>query len=235
MAYTAALSSGDAAVDGGAHSGKHTIPMAQLVGSRGHVYAFEPLGFARAQLVGKIAESDFKQVSVSSLALADYPPRSIEFLYFPERPGVSGMKRRTDQAGSLDAEVALVETTTLDTLRKDRRPINFVKLDVEGAELLALRGARRLVERHHPVIHVEASFISWDAFGYGPEELLDFCARYDYTVYDVVGTPMTGPAELAASFRTAGVWDYLLLPANRSVSNLVRTAVKEHASTNYGI
>jgi tRNA A58 N-methylase Trm61 len=55
--YEAVLQPGDTVIDGGAHSGKHTIPMARAVGSAGRVFAFEPSPEPYGRLSKNLAEA----------------------------------------------------------------------------------------------------------------------------------------------------------------------------------
>ena len=232
-AYEAVLRPGSIAVDGGAHSGKHTIPMGEAVGPDGTVFAFEPSPEPRSRLEKAIAAAGLTNVVVSSCGLSKPPARELTFLVFPDRPGVSGFERRTDAAGDLDAEEIRVQTTTLDVELADVADLAFIKLDVEGAELDALFGAAALLEAHRPLVHIEASHVSWTPFGYGPTELYAFLADLGYDVIDVVGTPLPDAATLDISFKTAGVWDYLLLPQTAR-GLFAREAVVTHASATYG-
>jgi precorrin-6B methylase 2 len=56
--YEAVLQPGDTVIDGGAHSGKHTIPMAHAVGSAGRVFAFEPSPKPYGRLSKNLAEAN---------------------------------------------------------------------------------------------------------------------------------------------------------------------------------
>ncbi len=229
--YRSILRPGDTAVDGGAHAGKHTIGIAEAVGAAGRVVAFEPQEAARRRLVAALADRHIEWVDVRSCALSRPPARVATFLVFPDRPGVSGFERRTDAAGDLPAEEIVVQTSTLDA-EVETGPVTFVKLDVEGAELDALEGGRRLLAEWHPVVHVEASYISWDPFGYGPKEMLALANEFGYEVVDVIGEPMRTVADLDLSFRTAGVWDYLLLPRS-DAGRAARAAIVEHARRHF--
>ena len=59
--YTTHLNTGDRCVDVGAHSGRHTVPMARKVGRKGVVVAFEPLDTARSSLVQSLAAATLRE------------------------------------------------------------------------------------------------------------------------------------------------------------------------------
>lgn len=233
-AYEAVLQPGDTAIDGGAHSGKHTIPMAQAVGETGRVLAFEPSPDPFRLLQTAVADHGLSQVTAIQKAVSDKASSATSFLVFSDRPGVSGFTRRTDAAGDLPADEISVEVTTIDTYSDHLGATAFIKLDVEGAELLALAGARNVIAKHLPVVHIEASYISWDAFGYGPSELVAFCAEFGYRIVDVIGTPLDSAAAIDESFRTPSVWDYVLLPPTADGDSALNS-LREHAANHYGL
>ena len=59
--YTKVVRPGDTVIDGGAHMGRHAIPLAQLVGAEGKVLAFEPLPFISARLQQSLVTTGLNQ------------------------------------------------------------------------------------------------------------------------------------------------------------------------------
>ena len=125
--YKAELGLGATAVDGGAHYGTHTGPMARLVGPRGRVHAFEPLPFAAAELRRMFAAHP--QVSVHQKALAEREGTG-SFNCIVNDPARSSLLKRDLGSAPLQSREIEVETTTLDQLAA--APVRFIKLDVEG-------------------------------------------------------------------------------------------------------
>jgi FkbM family methyltransferase len=150
-----ALSPGDCAVDAGGHIGFFTMQMAAMVGPNGRVYAFEPLD-ANADLLAAVG-------AAAGTAALTFPAETLNsggaYLL---RDGTAPL------AGNRKKEVTVV---ALDTLAL-RRPVRFIKMDVEGAEPLVVRGAERLLREDRPVILSElhptqlerASGVAADAF-----------------------------------------------------------------------
>jgi hypothetical protein len=75
------------------------------------------------------------------------------------------------------------ELTRLDTERdvQELESIDFVKIDVEGAELEVLKGAARTLSTHRPLIYCEMSERWAGAFGYSPGDLLGFVRSLGYS------------------------------------------------------
>ena len=156
------LPTGGVFVDIGANIGWFSIKAAEKVGPAGHVYAFEPRPDSCAALRRSVAENGFDQiVSVYNVALADQAGTL-----------AIGWERDSDNPGGTwlianDRVDAMMSETThakhrVDAVRLDDAidppRIDMVKIDVEGAEFRALRGAEALLRRYRPIILTEISF-----------------------------------------------------------------------------
>jgi FkbM family methyltransferase len=146
------LKPGDTAIDVGAHVGFFTMQMAALVGPSGKIYAFEPYDQNAELLERSVSENHFSDRIVFQRAAAGATTGSAT-LSFPAETLNSGgayLLRNGDQplAGNRTATVPLV---ALDDLPL-KRPVRFIKLDVEGAEPQVIRGAARVLKDDRPVV-----------------------------------------------------------------------------------
>jgi FkbM family methyltransferase len=91
-----------------------------------------------------------------------------------------------------------IPLSTLDLLCTDLgfRP-DVVKVDVEGYELAALRGARRILEENRPLVFLEIHPARIVELGGSIRELSDLLSAFGYRIFDLDGTPVP-PARLAA-------------------------------------
>ena len=136
------LSPGDVAVDLGARHGWFTGLMAQAVGESGRVYSFEPMP-PLAGVRELVAVNSFSNVDQFDVGVADRPGE----LLFDE------IYLSASQTGT-----RRVEVTTLDTNLKNRtKPVKLVKMDIEGAEPLAIKGAKQIISQDHPIIVMEVN------------------------------------------------------------------------------
>jgi FkbM family methyltransferase len=151
-------------VDVGAHLGTHTVWFAALCPAT-HVHAFEPVarfaGMVRRNITANGLE---RRVTVHQLGLSDRAGRATNRL------------SREHQVGFMpDADAA---DESFDIVRLDkvigRRPVAVIKLDVEGMEAAALRGAKRILSKWRPVVYAEAH--SPDA----ADEIQQVLAPYGY-------------------------------------------------------
>jgi FkbM family methyltransferase len=145
------LQPGDIAVDGGANQGIFTCAFASAVKEEGKVYAFEPLSYAVACLHTNVRLNGFRNVIIHEAALSDRSGRA--FI----RTGAGAVSASLVRSFN-NPEQHEVQTLALDDLRKENRlpKVNFIKLDIEGAESRALKGASELLQVDRPSLCVEA-------------------------------------------------------------------------------
>lgn len=147
---------GDVVIDGGANMGAITIPLAQMVGDNGHVYAFEPQRHIRHILCGNIALNNLYNVTVEERPLWEHPyaflwtPKSKREWYEVPDQHMAGVEMSEEETPDGDPTIG----TTIDCLELER--LDFIKLDIEGAEPRALRGAKKTIEKCQPVMLIEA-------------------------------------------------------------------------------
>jgi FkbM family methyltransferase len=182
------LRPGDSALDVGAHLGFFTMYMASAVGARGLVHAFEPADANADLLERSIDENDYGgRVRFERAAVGASAGRAM--LTFPvETLNSGGAYLLRDGSAPLPGhQKAAVPVVALDGLPL-RRPVRFIKMDVEGAEPQVVKGAERLLREDRPVILSElhptqldrASGVSADGFlaqmhalGYAARRLRD--------------------------------------------------------------
>jgi FkbM family methyltransferase len=143
-----AVIAGDVVIDGGAYWGDTALYFAHRAGSSGRVISFE---FEPSNLAGlahnlglnpRLADS----IEVIPAALWDEPGQTVSIRAF-------GPATAVDAGGDTSAE-----TDTIDALvaRSAVDRVDFIKLDVEGAELNVLQGARATLLRFQPRLAIAA-------------------------------------------------------------------------------
>jgi FkbM family methyltransferase len=176
--YPYLLRSGDAMIDGGAHIGYLTLLGSSCVGPRGSVHAFEPVSATHAALAN---------VRLTQAALG---PRSgtldLELPIDPEGAGILAWGATAIQAGR--GAIERVPMVTLDEYadRARLRDVRVLKLDLEGAELDALAGARDLL-RARRVQHVVCELNTYllDLTGERYDERRALLASYGYRCWQL--------------------------------------------------
>jgi len=140
------LKPGDVFVDAGANMGLFTVIAARLVGPAGRVYAFEMMADTAASLRRNVDLNGATNVVVIERALSDTAGRTIRATVPGVQWGAASIARVYDGAAQD------VETTTLDHALSEISYVCLIKMDLEGAELAALRGAAMTLMRTGAVI-----------------------------------------------------------------------------------
>lgn len=178
-------------IDLGANVGYFTLIMADLVGPRGLVYACEPLPRNLDLLKRSIAENKLQR-RVHVLPVAAGAPQGSGRLLTPSCTTNWGGAYLLSQKGTKKPQHEMLHVTVvrLDSLRIARR-VGFIKADIEGAEYLAMKGSRRLLERDQPVVMCECNPSQLSAVSnVTPTQFVDFMAHLGYSVRRLEGTQL---------------------------------------------
>jgi FkbM family methyltransferase len=142
-AFSAALAQGAIVYDVGANVGFYTLLASRAVGSRGRVFAFEPLPRNLGYLRRHLTLNGISNATVVASAVAD-------------RVGTTGFTEgQNPSTGRVTATAVLqVPAVSLDAFvyEQGQPAPAVVKMDIEGGEAAALRGAARLLREARPVL-----------------------------------------------------------------------------------
>ena len=159
---------GDVIIEIGGHIGYFSMLYSQLVGPRGHVFVFEPgennLPYLRRNLAGKantriIEKAVSDQNGVIKFWLEDLSGQNnsmVENYHL-----LDGNIALAGLGNQVHKKEVTVQSITLDSfieeMASDKLSPNFVKIDVEGAELMVLKGAQNLLTRRAIPLMVEVT------------------------------------------------------------------------------
>ena len=142
-AFTKTIKSGSVVYDIGGHVGFYTLLSSALVGSGGRVYVFEPLPRNIGFLKKHLKLNEVNNVQILSCAVSD-SGKTMNFL-----EGPNSYMGRLSPRGKIK-----VKAVTVDDLCLVGKivPPDYIKIDVEGAEYLVLKGAEGVLSKYKPVI-----------------------------------------------------------------------------------
>jgi len=182
------LSPGKVFVDAGANFGIYTLLASKIVGEGGRVISFEPSSRVFPVLRRNIALNGFKNVLAFPLALTD--KQGLAQLYYHSAVGCDSLGK--DASFEQDAYSEEVETKSLDNVLKCTSVgrVDVIKLDVQGAEELVLRGANEIVTFMRPVVIFEFFPQGAASLGLSPNGTWDFLEGhgYEFFIVDERGT-----------------------------------------------
>src|SRR5262245_14277193 len=169
----------------GAHVGLFTIVLARWAGPSGHIYAFEPAPRTRAALKDHLALNRVAgMVTVVPEAVSDAVGTAAFYLVSssPENT-LSQTHTRLPTAGAIEVPV-----TTIDAFCAARHIVpTLIKIDIEGFEFHALRGAIETLVRHRPVTVVEVHPMNWPEIGVCRDQAAALLAELGYRAIPLNG------------------------------------------------
>jgi FkbM family methyltransferase len=181
------LKPGMIALDIGAHHGLYTLLASKKVGPGGKVVAFEPSPRERKQLSRNVRLNSCRNVRIQPIALGS--KRSQTDLYLVEG-GEDGCNSLRPPVVDSETRRVRVDVYPFDEVAPQLglTRVDFVKLDVEGAELDVLKGAPGLLRSpSRPVLLVEVYDIRTQPWGYKAREIVGFLDQLGYRWFELVG------------------------------------------------
>lgn len=136
---------GKTVFDVGANAGYYTLAFSRMVGPKGSVFAFEPLGRNCEKILRHLSLNGIRNAQLVQCALSD------ENGFTGFATGNSDFEGRMAKEGRY-----LVPVSTIDTIVRNliHDAPHLLKIDVEGAEAAVLRGARDLLSRRTATLMV---------------------------------------------------------------------------------
>ena len=214
------INPGDVCIDVGANFGWYTTLMALHCGNEGDVHAFEPVPASFLELRKNYALSGSPaNVFINELALGDREGTITISLFDGEPTGHASIAAKRD-SGAAPFECRM---TTLDDYLVENGvgDVDFVKVDIEGAEMMFLYGSQRLFKQKEPPIFLmEMALEQTRHFGYLPNDLIDYIGsrgEYEFFSVDEIRGTLRQITEFAVNDIGANVF---CIPRHRSRDSL---------------
>lgn len=189
-----AVKPGETVLDLGANFGLYTHHLSKTLQASGRIYAFEPVPFTfeTLQLVAKILR--FHNVNLIEKGCSDKAgvisfevPVQSSGAFAAGQAYIGG--RRDDREGKekqvrwSSTRAVSCEVVRLDEFLPELDDLSLIKCDIEGAELLAFRGAEKLIAKHLPSVICEINPWFLQGFGIQLEDLTGFFFTKGYGLY----------------------------------------------------
>ena len=148
------------------------------------MHTFEPILSTYESLVGN-AKINGVEIKINNFGLSDNK-QDLVFYFHKEGSGNASAAIMNDDRENIEVKC---HVDTLDNYFKDNgiEKLDFIKCDVEGAELLTFKGGIETISKHNPIVFTEM-LRKWSAkFDYNPNEIIDLFRNIGYGCYFVVG------------------------------------------------
>ena len=173
---------GSTVLDVGANFGQMSVFFSRFVGAGGEVHSFEADPFVYELFLKTLAANNCQNVTAHLGAVYDRPNQQ---LFYP----VQDFKR-AQAYGSYGIDPKATAGRTVKTLTIDglniNTPISFMKVDIQGSDLFALRGAVETIKRHRMPILFEFEQQFQAEFGTSFQDYVDFVNSISYRFEKVV-------------------------------------------------
>ncbi|OUD15003.1 FkbM family methyltransferase [Thioflexithrix psekupsensis] len=168
---------GDTVLDIGANIGYYSLIFAQLVGEKGKVYAFEPDPSNFALLCQNIALNGYSNIEPINKAVNNHNGLITLHLCDDNR----GMHRVYSSVCCGEEQVTVESVCLDDFFAEFKGNIDFIKMDIEGAEYTAIQGMQQLLLRY-PNIKLLTEFSPGALCEYGiePQDFIDLLLKYHF-------------------------------------------------------
>lgn len=178
---------GDVCLDIGGNIGWFTTLLQKKVGKNGEVHTFEPVPTTFEVLKKNVKSNNNSEVvRLNNFALGESEGEVNLHLF----DNLSDGHASISDFGQTDFKVYPCRVSTLNSYLKENKieNVKFVKVDVEGAELMMFKGATDLFrQKVPPIFEIEMALDTTRGFGYLPNDLVKFISsqsEYDFFAID---------------------------------------------------
>lgn len=177
------LDDGQTILDIGANIGWYSLQIAAAF-PNSRVYAFEPIPKTFSFLERNLGLNRIANVFIHNIGFW-HKADTLTFFFYPEGSGNASAANVSDNASAIkiDCQVNRLD----DFVAEHGLRVDFIKCDVEGAELQVFEGSLDTLRRDSPILFTEM-LRKWSAkFGYHPNQLIHLLAGVGYRCYTVCG------------------------------------------------
>jgi FkbM family methyltransferase len=190
--YLSIVRRGDAVFDIGANVGYFTMFFSDLVGKKGEVHAFEPIPSTFQKLSENIYDfPKYTNVQLNCVALGAKSQRVNMFLPGDDHGQAALVRHRDGSWQGAEVSSFSAEMTRLDDYAANLDRIDFIKCDVEGAELLVLRGGQSTLRRCRPKLFLEVEERWMKSFAWTVADLFSFLRQIGYSHFYGISSRVT--------------------------------------------
>lgn len=168
-------------LDIGANIGYHSLFVASILNGTGKVYSFEPISYLCKQIEESVDLNNFKNIEVCNFGLAEHEGEA-EIYLRDENIGGSTLLDLSKRDDFKVKESEKVYLKSLDSFLGVTNKVDVIKIDVEGYEYEAFKGAYNILKNNHPIIFMEfsPSLYTKDR-AEKPQEIVSFLKNIGYS------------------------------------------------------
>lgn len=171
-------------VDVGAHIGYYTLQMARLVGESGEVIAIEPMLDNANLLKMNIEANGYRNVRIYEAAIGS--ENGTARLYVSRNPGLCSLI-----PSGVHYSYTEVPLWTLDALLEQEERIDYIRMDIQGSEVEAIKGMQGILQKYRPALFIETH--QWAVGGEAIIQLFEDLKKLGYETKYVINYAFDHP------------------------------------------
>ncbi len=174
---------GTIVLDIGANVGYYSI-LAASKAINGRVFAFEPNALLHSQIQNSLRFNNFENVQVVAAAVSNkHRQAALLYLSSADNKGMSALATPSNYSG----QTTTIETITIDNWVADNNisRVDIIKMDIEGAETLALEGMRNTLIRFSPIVFMEVCDEVLQRQNSSAAAVFNFMSLLNYNAYGI--------------------------------------------------
>jgi FkbM family methyltransferase len=182
------IKDGDIIFDIGANIGLYSIYFSKKFPKSG-IYSFEPVSITYEYLEKNINLNKAENVKLFNYGVSD-KQEDVYFEYSRDYSSVASIHNLIDHNMNTKINCSL---KSLDYIERSLKlsSLDFIKIDVEGCELMAIKGGKETFAKFLPIIFIELCFFSSVKFGYVPDDVLKELNDLGYDCFSSDGTALS--------------------------------------------
>ena len=185
------IPTGGVIFDIGAEFGQYTKAFAKIHNNSCTIYSFEPFDYSR-DILKKVVKK-FKNVKIFSNALLDKNTETK--IYIPIKnsgkfgPGLVSVINQSHK----NYVTQIIKTETLDSFvtKQNIKKIDFIKIDIEGAELLVFQGGNKSISYFRPIIQCEINEKFMKKANLNVDDIFEFFFKINYACFIIKNNQFT--------------------------------------------
>lgn len=202
------VNNGDVIFDVGAHVGWYSLSFARKF-PKSKIYSFEPIKENYNYLIANMIVNGLGNVRPFDLALGN-KNGSVKLYFSSENSVMASAKKLV----KLEKESILTcPMKKLDDVMKNEsiKRMDFLKCDVEGAELFVFEGGAKSIGKFTPIIYIEMIERWTKKFKYSPNDIISFLRKFGYSCFYPMGKTLIECQEIDSSFAKEKIYNFFFL------------------------
>jgi len=174
-------------IDVGANQGEFSLIAASIINS-GKILSFEPVSQQRTLLEKNKVINNFQQIEIYPFGLGNknselpiYTSANTS-LHHGRHEGLSSLYFSSER--NILQEIIQIKVFD-DLFFNDLDRLDFIKIDIEGAELFALQGMSKSIQKFKPTILIEINEETFNSANYSTKDVLEFFYNFGYNFFEI--------------------------------------------------